>query len=109
MIHESNFKPELTPHRRWMEDAKSNMEKYRGGLLKAAAGGDVSKVSFWSSNFFSAYKYFSDIILPSRSANTMLVLAGEINDTARGIYLDIDTFDPQNVAAVAAALEGFQE
>jgi hypothetical protein len=107
MIQESNFKPDLARHRQWIEDAKSHIEQYRDGLLKAALDGNARKVSFWSSQLFSSYKYISDVERPSRSQDKMVAVAGEIDHVARSIFGDIRTFNPNSLATMNAALQGF--
>jgi hypothetical protein len=109
MLEESNFEPDLALHRQWLEDAKANIQQYREGLLTAALARDVRKVSFWSSQLFTADRYLRDVILPSRNEARMLTVAGEIDDAGRSIYRDIDVFDPVNLETMKAALEGFEE
>ncbi len=109
MIQESNFRADLAPHRQWLEDAKTNIERYREGLREGSLEGDALKVSLWSGQLFSSYKYISDVAIPSRSQDRMIALAVEINRVARSIYGDIKKFDPSTVKAMNEALQGFKE
>jgi hypothetical protein len=58
---------------------------------------------------FSAYRYLSDEILPSRNEAQMLSLAREINRAGRSIFGYINTFDPENLKTMKAVLQGFRE
>jgi hypothetical protein len=107
MLQESSFKPELANSRTLIERSRTNIENFRMGLAKAARDRDVSKVAFWSENFFSAYRYLSDLNLSSRSENKMLAVATRIDNLGRSIYGDIDRFDPKNLETMQAALRDF--